>query len=368
MNTRLPDAKTLQSFEQELDELRARTRAKVGKDDARYIKKMVAIQRVLEVTGRFCLQFSIILPLWIIGTLLLALSKILDNMEIGHNVMHGQYDWMNHPVLHSSKFEWDNVCAGPHWKKTHNYEHHTYTNIIGKDRDYGYDALRMDKDAAWRPADLLNLPKFLIISGIFQWSVAFYGLESSRAKDGTMDPETRKSAIRVFLKKGGQLIFKDYIFFPVLGLITGSAWGVLLGNLLANVLRNLWASSVIFCGHFPEGVHTFSESDCEQESRGQWYYRQIGGSCNFQGGHWLHVMSGHLSTQIEHHLFPDIPSSRYEEIMPEVQAICRKHGIHYNTASFTQQYISVVRKIFRASFPAGGLKDIFSRNKKVVGA
>lgn len=354
MNTKLPDALTLKAFEEDLDALKASTLQKVGAKDARYIKRIVAIQRALEAGGRLCLQFSFFLPLWFIGTLLLAISKILDNMEIGHNVMHGQYDWMNHPVLHSSKFEWDNACAGPNWKKTHNYEHHTYTNIIGKDRDYGYDALRMDKDGPWKPADLLNLPKFLVISAIFQWSVGFYGLESSRAKDGTIDKESRKRAIMVFLQKGGRLILKDYIFFPLLGILSGSALGVLTGNLLANLLRNLWASAVIFCGHFPEGVHTFSEQDCENESRGQWYYRQIAGSCNFSGGHFLHVMSGHLSTQVEHHLFPDLPSSRYEEIIPQVQAICKKHGIPYHTASFASQYFSVIQKIFRASFPSSG--------------
>jgi hypothetical protein len=31
----------------------------------------------------------------------LANAKILDNMEIGHNVMHGQYDWTGDPALNS---------------------------------------------------------------------------------------------------------------------------------------------------------------------------------------------------------------------------------------------------------------------------
>jgi NADPH-dependent stearoyl-CoA 9-desaturase len=366
MNTPLPDAASLKSFEKELDALRLKTLAQVGEQDAKYIKRIVAVQRTLEIAGRACLQFSFILPLWFLGTLLLALSKILDNMEIGHNVMHGQYDWMNHPVLHSSRFEWDNVCAGPLWKKTHNYEHHTYTNIIGKDRDYGYDALRMDKDGPWSVKDLLNLPKFLIISLIFQWSVGFYGIESSRAKDGTLDKAARKKAVRTLLKKAFQLSFKDYLFFPALGWLTGATLGVLTGNLVANMIRNLWASSVIFCGHFPEGVHTFTEEECLQESKGQWYFRQISGSCNFNGSHFLHVMSGHLSTQIEHHLFPDIPSSRYESLIPEVKAICARHGIAYNTASFGSQYLSVVSKIFRASFPAAGLKGLFAFRKRLT--
>ena len=106
-----------------------------------------------------------------------------------------------------------------------------------------------------------------------------------------------------------------------------------------------------FCGHFPDGVQTFSEEDCQHETKGQWYYRQILGSCNFKGGTLLHVMSGHLSCQIEHHLFPDIPSSRYREMSVEVQKICKKYNLPYNTASFTRQYYTVIKKVISHSVP-----------------
>lgn len=360
-------AEDLKGFERDVDALRQEVLAKVGKEDAAYMRRLVVIQRVFEWLGRGCLQFSFILPLWFIGTALLALSKILDNMEIGHNVMHGQYDWMNDPVLHSSRFEWDNASVSAHWKKVHNFEHHTFTNIIGKDRDYGYDALRMDEKDPWKPSDLLNFPKFVVISLIFQWSVGFYGLESSRAENGELDGASRKRMLKEFFSKGVKLIFRDYVFFPLLGLLSGAGLGVLLGNLTANVLRNLWSSAVIFCGHFPEGVQTFTEAECEGESRGQWYYRQILGSGNFNGGTLLHILSGHLSTQIEHHLFPDVPSSRYREVIPRLQAICANHGVPYNTASFASQYVSVMKKIFKASFPPGGLRALFGKGQ-VAGA
>ena len=58
-------------------------------------------------------------------------SKILDNMEIGHNIMHGQYDWTGDPALASKKFEWDTACPSDQWRHSHNYMHHTYTNIVG---------------------------------------------------------------------------------------------------------------------------------------------------------------------------------------------------------------------------------------------
>ena len=62
-------------------------------------------------------------------------------------------------------------------------------------------------------------------------------------------------------------------------------------------------------------------------------------------------MTGHLSYQIEHHLFPDLPAKRYREIASKVQAIFKEHGIHYNTGSFFRQYFSVVKRIVRYSFP-----------------
>jgi fatty acid desaturase len=127
---------------------------------------------------------------------------------------------------------------------------------------------------------------------------------------------------------------------------------VLLGNLCANLLRNLWTSTVIFCGHFTEDVHTFSEAECEGESKGHWYHRQMLGSSNFTGPRWLHIMSGHLSCQIEHHLFPDIPAHRYVGMSKQVETIARKHGISYNRGSFIKQYASVLKRMLKYSFPS----------------
>lgn len=125
---------------------------------------------------------------------------------------------------------------------------------------------------------------------------------------------------------------------------------VLSGNLLANLIRNLWTSTIIFCGHFTEQTHIFYEQDCENESQGQWYYRQALGSSNIIGARWFHILTGHLSFQIEHHLFPDMLSSRYQEIAPQVQAALQKQGIVYNTGGFFHQYTSMLKRIFRYSF------------------
>jgi fatty acid desaturase len=168
------------------------------------------------------------------------------------------------------------------------------------------------------------------------------------AKGETTPKELGKRA-RPFLTKAAWQLFKDYAFFPALAL--GNAPRVFLGNLLANGTRNLWTFAVIFCGHFPEGVRVYTEAETEHETRGQWYARQLNGSANIEGSRWLHILTGHLSHQIEHHLFPDIPASRYPEMAPRVQEICARYGQSYNTGSFLRQLSSVIKRIVRLSLP-----------------
>jgi fatty acid desaturase len=170
-----------------------------------------------------------------------------------------------------------------------------------------------------------------------------------KSKDGRQGAVSAEQLKKAFFSKAGRQLFKDYLFFPLI------CWPVfvpvLLGNLTANILRNLWTSTIIFCGHFTAGIHTFTEKECEGETRGQWYYRQMLGSSNLQGKRWFHILTGHLSCQIEHHLFPDVPAHRYLAMAPKVQAVAQKYGIPYNTGRFSTQYFSVLRRILKYSLP-----------------
>lgn len=339
----------------ELDELKRQTLTEVGTADAAYIRNVIVWQRALEWGGRVLLMLGVIHPLcWIVGVLSLASAKILDNMEIGHNVLHGQYDWMNDPHINSRQFDWDIACDGKSWQRIHNYEHHTYTNVIGKDRDFGYGLLRLSNDFSWRVKNLWQFLTYLNLSMLFQWGVSYHELAAERVfmgkkkqdRPSKIDPSELK---RRFFSKGGKQLFKDYLLFP---LLAGPLFlWVLCGNLIANLIRNLWTSTIIFCGHFTSDVHTFSQAECENETQGQWYYRQALGSSNILGSKLFHIFTGHLSFQIEHHLFPDLPSSRYQQVAPKVQAIFARHGIAYHTGPFLRQYSQVVKRILRYSLP-----------------
>jgi fatty acid desaturase len=342
----------VQALGRELDELRNRVTADLGERDLAYIRNVIKAQRGLEVTGRGLLFAGFLPPAWLAGMTALSLSKILDNMEIGHNVMHGQYDWTRDPALDSKRFEWDTACPGDQWRHSHNYMHHTHTNVLGKDRDIGYGILRMSEEQPWRTRDLGNPVYALLLALLFQWGVAVHDLEVERIEAGEVTLEDKREILAAIWEKGKRQVLKDYVVFPALA--GPVAPFVLTGNLSANLIRNVWSYMIIFCGHFPEGVEEFSEEEVENETRGGWYLRQMLGSANLTGSKLFHILSGNLSHQIEHHLFPDIPAHRYAEIAVEVRDICERYGLPYNTGPLRKQFGSVVKKIVRLSLPGRG--------------
>jgi fatty acid desaturase len=341
----------VQALGEELDALRQRVTEDLGERDVQYIRSVIKAQRALEVSGRGLLFLSILPPAWLAGVTALSLSKILDNMEIGHNVMHGQYDWTNDPTLSSKEFEWDTACPAEQWRHSHNYMHHTYTNIVGKDRDIGYGVLRMTEEEPWGPRWLGNPAYALALALLFQYGVALHDLEIERLREGEPEWRSRRSLLGSIWSKVRAQTLKDYVLFPLLS--GPQAPLVVAGNATANLVRNVWAFTIIFCGHFPEGTAEFSEEETENETRGEWYLRQMLGSANLTGGSLFHILSGNLSYQIEHHLYPDIPAHRYGEIAEEVREICARYELPYNTGPLHTQFGSVVRKIFRLALPGG---------------
>ncbi len=339
----------LEAFGQELDAIRADVVADLGERDADYINKVIRAQRELELAGRGLLFLGFLPPAWIAGTVALSLSKILDNMEIGHNVMHGQYDWMKDPRLNGKTFEWDTACPGDQWRHSHNYMHHTHTNIVGKDRDIGYGILRLSEEERWHPYYLGNPLYAALLATFFQYGVALHDLETERIATGEMTLGEKRGMLGDIWRKVRGQTLKDYVLFPLLS--GPSLPFVLAGNATANLARNLWSFTIIFCGHFPDGTQQFTEEQAENETRGEWYYRQLLGSANLTGGKLFHILAGNLSFQIEHHLFPDLPAHRYAEISTEVGKISERYRIPYNTGPLHKQFGSVVRKIVKLALP-----------------
>ena len=345
----------------ELDDIRQSVIDTRGEDDARYIRKVIHVHRKIELGSRAVLLASGFPPAWVVGTIGLSVAKILENMEIGHNILHGQWDWMRDPKIHSTTWEWDMASPAEQWKHSHNELHHTYTNVIGKDNDLGYGIMRVDEDQPWQPFHLGQPIWSFINACFFEYGIAAYDLELGAvvAKKQTGDPEFRKRA-KAVLRKIGRQVAKDYVAHP---LLSGPNFlSTLAANFTANLVRNLWSNSVILCGHFPEGVETFEKKSIDGETRGEWYLRQMLGSANISGSKAMHIMTGNLSHQIEHHLFPDLPSNRYAEIAPKIRDLFDRYGLNYHTAPLPQQVGSAWHKIIRLSLPNGWLDATNRKN------
>ena len=339
----------LDSFGAELDQLRNDVAADLGERDAKHVRKMLQRARLSASAGRALLMFGFDPFTWVLGVVALAKAKILENMEVGHNVLHGQYDWMNDAQFNSKTYEWDIVCDAGNWKQTHNIEHHSHTNVLGMDDDYGYGLLRLAPEQRWRPMHLFQPIWCFLLMVYFQWGVAIQDIKLGRFFKGRMTRQELRERAKPFLKKSSRQVFKDYVLFPALGFFNWPR--ILLGNLAANIIRNIWTNVIIFCGHFTEHAQVYTKAEVEHESRGAWYLRQMQGSSNLLGSKYFYLMTGHLSHQIEHHLFPDIPAPRYVELAPKVKAICEKYGVHYNAAGFFSQYFSVMKRVFVFAWP-----------------
>ncbi len=348
----------IEAIGRELDALRAEVFASLGEADAAYIRRVIRAQRLLEMGARGVLLFAWFPPAWVLGTAGLSVAKILENMEVGHNILHGQWDWMRDPAIHSTTWEWDNVAPAEMWKHSHNEIHHRYTNVVGRDNDLGYGIMRVDEDQRWSPWHLGQPLWNLINACFFEYGIAAYDLELGAyyKRRRKVDEAFRRNGRKV-LRKIGRQVRKDYVATPALAALV-NPWNVLPAFLatltataVANLVRNLWTHSVIMCGHFPEGVATFSKASIEGETKGEWYVRQMVGSANISGGRATHLMTGNLSYQVEHHLFPDMPSIRYQQIAPRVRDLFERHGLTYTTGPLPRQVASAWRKVIRLSLP-----------------
>ena len=200
----------------ELDAIRQQVLDSRGERDADYIRRVIGLQRKLELGSRAVLLFSLFPPAWLVGTAGLSVSKIIENMEIGHNVMHGQWDWMRDPKIHSTTWEWDNASPADMWKHSHNEIHHTYTNVVGKDEDLGYGIMRVDEDQRWVPFYLAQPLWNFLNACLFQYGIAAYDLKLGKYFKGKTDKDEFRRQGKKVLGKIRKQVTKDYVLHPLL--------------------------------------------------------------------------------------------------------------------------------------------------------
>jgi NADPH-dependent stearoyl-CoA 9-desaturase len=337
----------LEAFGAELEAIRSDIESSRGAADRKYIKRAIAFHRGIEVAARLVIGGSRGKFGWAVGTAALAAAKCIENMELGHNISHGQWDWMNDPEIHSSTWEWDMAGVASQWQNSHNYKHHVFSNVVGVDDDLGFRVLRVTRDEEWQVHAWTQAGRALVLALLFEWGVALHCLLSVQERETT---DAGRAAHRnVLLRKMARQIGKDYVVFPALS--RRRWWRTLGANVVANGLRNVWAYIVIVCGHFTDGAEKFDPSVLEGETKPEWYLRQMLGTANFRAGTAMGFMSGNLCYQIEHHIFPDLPSNRYPEIAERVRALCVSYDLPYTTGPLHRQFLLTVRTICKLSLP-----------------
>jgi NADPH-dependent stearoyl-CoA 9-desaturase len=337
----------LDALATELQAIRHDIEVSRGAKDRAYIMRAIGFQRCLEIAARLTIAKSKGKFGWAVGTAALAAAKSIENMELGHNISHGQWDWMNDPEIHSNTWEWDTAGLTSQWRYSHNYRHHVFSNIVGVDDDLGFRVIRVTRDQEWQRSTLLQPLGAVLLAMAFEWGVALHGLISVQDQEKSdAGKSAQKSAL---IRKMARQAGKDYVLFPALS--RRRWWRTLGANVVANGLRSAWAYIVIVCGHFVDGAEKFMPSVLEGETKPEWYLRQMLGTANFEAGPVLRFMTGNLCYQIEHHLFPDLPHNRYPEIAERVRALCVTYDLPYTTGPLLRQYLLTVRTICKLALP-----------------
>jgi linoleoyl-CoA desaturase len=330
-------------FGEELDALKQRALDRIGQDDLAHVRRLNRFSRAMEVTGRLLIHFSFEPVSFLLGVGALWIHKQLQATEIGHTVLHGAYDRIEGSDFQSRDFGWDVPIDEESWRLGHNVKHHGNTNVAGKDPDIHFGPARLTEQTPHNAAHALQLPFMLLVLApnfTFWMNTHFTGLHDVYWSNGLASdldvlkdrsPASVREAWRVSLRKWVPYYFKNYVLFPTLA--GPFFWKVLLGNWMAETMRDLYSAATIYCGHVGEEVSSYPEGT-RAKSRGEWYAMQCAASNDFQVSEPISILCGGLDLQIEHHLFPTLPPHRLREVAPEVEALCAAHGVPYRKESW----------------------------------
>lgn len=351
----------LRRFGQAIDVIRERAEALVGPDDLARVRKLDRLSRTLEAIGRVLIHLSFEPLAFSVGVVALWLHKQLQATEIGHTALHGAYDALaGAGRFHSTRFRWDLPIDEESWRAGHNIRHHQYTNIAGRDPDIHFGHVRLTEHTPWSRRNrgqlaltlLLLFPNFgLFMGGHFSGLIDVYfgngrgGFDFIGARNKKTIVEAHKKALRKYIPYYAY----NYVLFP--SLAGPFWWKVLLGNWLAETMRDVYSAATIYCGHVGDETATYPEGT-RAHGRGSWYAMQVEATNNFEVPHLLSILCGGLDRQIEHHLFPRLPPERLRQVAPAVRDTCAKFGVRYRSASWRRTLARALRRVDALAAPA----------------
>jgi len=358
-------AERYRRFGEEIDAIRDRAVARVGADDVNRVKRLNRFSRGMEVVGRVLIHFSPEPFTFVLGVLALWVHKQLQSTEIGHTALHGAYDRLpGAEAFDSKRFRWDTPIDEESWRYAHNVRHHGNTNVYGRDPDVNYGLVRLTEQSPHEPAHRWQLPFALgVVFPFFALVINTHvtGLSEiliGRDRQLFILPDRSKASRRTALKKAFRKYVPYYLYnFVLFPALAGAMfWKVLLGNVLAELLRDLYSACTIFCGHVGHDVKSYPEGT-RPHGRGEWYAMQVESANDFDVSHPVSVLCGALDRQIEHHLFPTLPPERLREVTPEVRAACERWGVEYKTDTWGRTLRKSLAYIARLG-RAGGVSEI----------
>lgn len=356
------DDDRLQSFSETLDAIQRRAKDRMGTEDIAYFRRIDRISRACEIAGRGMLWFGPGPVSFLTGVGLLWGYKQLQTAEIGHTVLHGALNRIDGAErYHSANFDWRFPIDEESWIAGHNGRHHGLTNVHGEDPDIDLGHARLSDEIPHAARHYIQVPVTLLTFPIFAvvMNGHFTGLNeafSRRTRRGDRllyvlpdrSATSRRMAARRFLRKAVPYYAREFGLYP---LLAGPRFiRVLLGNMFSEGLRDFYTAATIYCGHVGETTTSFP-AGTRPSSKGERFEMQVRAANNFDVPRPLSILCGALDLQIEHHLFPSLPSNRLREVSAEVRQACRDHGVPYRSASWPRTLGRVLKRLCTLSFP-----------------
>ncbi len=353
----LSDEARLRSLASSLDEIHRDVKAKVGSADLAHIRSVQRCSRGCEIAGRGLLWFGPGPVSFLGGVSLLWLHKQLQMTEIGHTTLHGAFNRIEGADdFRSASFAWRGVPIDEaSWIAAHNGRHHGLTNVVGEDPDMEFGRARLTDRTPhrahhqWQLASVLvSFPFFTLAMAAHSAGItALYFAENESASEDTSAAARREAWTRL-LRKIGPHYLKELGLFP---LLAGPRFlRVLAGNVLSEIARDVYTASTIYCGHVGDEVESFP-AGTRPTCKGQRYEMQIRASTDFRVSWIGSVLCGALDRQIEHHLFPSLPTNRLREIAPAVRRVAEEHGVPYRDSTWAKTLRGAFDHVRRLSRP-----------------
>ena len=359
------DEERLRSFGAALDAIKQNIETQVGTEDLQHVRRLDYISRAFEVAGRLLIHFSFEPVTFTAGVLALWVHKQLQATEIGHTALHGAYDKIDGAGrFRSTKFHWQVPIDEESWRLGHNVKHHGYTNIAGKDPDIHFGPVRLTEHTPHRFVHYFQVPlAFLVTFPVFGFTMNLhftgvndvYGDNGLDKKFDVLPDRSWRSILRAHwhaVRKYLPYYGKELVLFP---LLAGPGFlKVIAGNMLSELLRDLYSAATIYCGHVGGDTAAFPEGT-KAHNKGQWYAMQAASSNNFSVPHLVSIFCGGLDLQIEHHMFPRLPPARLRQIAPEVRQACIDHNIPYRSEGWGRTLLKAFAHIAKLSAKPNGV-------------